>query len=110
MSNIIELLRQLDQAEAELQAAHTRATSLREQYRQEKAKRFIEANAIKRADVELSSGEEKPHFGMIYPFIEWLRRHSKKNWAEWNGGIYHMSDLLAGRMPPVSATMEDLPK
>lgn len=82
---------------------------LRRQKKNLDASQFIIANGIKRADIEMSSGEGKPYFGTISPFINWLRAHSNKNWAEWNTTIYRSSDLLAGRMPDMPATISDLP-
>ena len=74
-----------------------------------RAKEFININGIRRADVEMSSGDDKPWFGVIYEFTAWLKEHSKKNWAEWNHVIYRTSDLTNGRMPPnMPATIDDL--
>lgn len=69
---------------------------------------FIAANKIRKADVEMSSGDGKPWFGTVMKFKDWLRGKSSKRWAEWNGRIYHTSDLIAGRMPHMPGYVDQL--
>ena len=73
------------------------------------ARRFIEANGITREDIEMSSGDGKPYFWHVSEFIKWMRSNNvSKNWAEWNTGIYRMSDLLNNRMPDPAAYLRDI--
>ena len=71
------------------------------------SREFIAVNNIRRADVELL--EDCPYFGTIDNCIAWLRDNSLKRWAEWNGRIYYVSDLLAGRMPETPGRIEHVP-
>lgn len=72
------------------------------------SKSFIEANHITKDDVELSSGDNKPWFGQISQFVEWLKAQpAHKRFAEWNETIYFTTDLLAGKMPPDMPTSID---
>lgn len=77
-----------------------------------KSKQFISVNGITRDEVEMSSGDGKPYFGSVWGFTDWMRRKpNKKRWAEWNGRIYHTSDLLNGVMPDdMPGLVDDLPK
>lgn len=82
---------------------------LKRQLKAYEAATFISANKIRREDVELSDGDDKPYFGNITGFIQWLKLNSTKNYAEWNTVIYRQSDLKAGRMPEdMVATIHDL--
>lgn len=84
--------------------------ALRRQRRELASKAFITANGITKADVELSSGDGKPWFGMVQEFVKWLKTQSShKRFAEWNETIYFTTDLLAGRMPlDMPATIREL--
>lgn len=73
-----------------------------------RSKLFIEVNKITKADVEMSSGDGKPYFGVVYEFAKWLSANSTKRWAEWNGRIYHVSDLVNGRMPDMDGRVDEL--
>ncbi len=85
-----------------------RRTALVNELRAVRARAFVSANNIKLADIELSSGEGKPWFGVIWDFTTWLKLNSTKNYAEWNNVVYRTSDLVAGRMPEMPATIHDL--
>ena len=100
---------QIKDAEAEIAPLVRNLESLRKSHRSALAQEFIADNGITRADVELSDGEGKPFFYHINTFIDWLKNHSTKNYAEWNTTIYRQSDLKAGRMPEMPATINDLP-
>ena len=71
---------------------------------------FIDANKITKADVEFSSGSDRPYFGRVDAFIKYLKepQRSPKPWAEWNGQIYNTADLLNNRMPDVPGRTSDL--
>lgn len=96
-------------AEVEITPLVKNLERLRKEHGSALAKEFIAANNITRSDVELSEGEGKPWFGTVWKFAEWLSNHSTKNYADWNGVIYRQSDLKAGRMPEMPATINDLP-
>jgi len=89
-----------------------RLAKLSDEFRACKSKQFIHVNGITRDNVEMSKGDDRPWFGHVWKFAEWLRRKPEaKRWAEWNGRIYHTSDLLAGRMPDdMPGLVDDLPK
>jgi len=72
------------------------------------SREFIAANKITCADVEMSEGGK--WFNDAWEFAEYLRLNSKKRWAEWNGRIYHTSDLTSGNMPDMPGRVEHLGK
>lgn len=95
--------------ESEVKPLLGELANMRQRLREECAKDFLIINQIKRQDIEFSSGADSPYFGTVYNFADWLRKNSNKNWAEWNSTIYRSSDLLAGRMPDMPASIYDLP-
>jgi hypothetical protein len=59
----------------------------------------------------MSAGSDKPWFGTLTEFGKWLaaRTHGNKQWVEWNGRIYKLSDVVIGRMPEhAPGLVEDL--
>lgn len=105
----IEILRELEEKRSQLRPLSERIIQLNKELRDIRAKAFIEANHITREDVEFSSGSDRPFFGTVWVFAQWLKNHSTKNYAEWNTVIYRIGDLCAGRMPEMPATIKDLP-
>lgn len=89
----------LKETDDQLESLLKRRDSLRKERDSPSSQAFILANGIRRSDVEMSDGDERPYFGTICEFSKWLRINSQKNWAEWNTVIYRQSDLKAGRMP-----------
>lgn len=73
------------------------------------SKEFIAANRITRADVELSDLGKGEYFGTAWNFGDWLRANSTKRWAEWNGLVYHASDIINHRLRETPARMEHVP-
>lgn len=72
------------------------------------SRQYIAVNKITRDNVEMSSGEGKPWFGTAWSFGDWMRKNSKKFWAEWNGIIYPAYDLMNGRMDDMPGRVEHL--
>lgn len=101
---------ELAQLEAQVTPLLAMMDRLRMQRRELESKAFIAANRITKADVELSSGDDKPWFGVIDEFVTWLKAQpSHKRFAEWNERIYYTTDLLAGKMPAdMPATIREL--
>ena len=87
-----------------------RENELERDRRKLRSRAFLLENNLTLADVEMSSGDDRPWFGDVETFAEWLRSHSVKQWAEWNGMIFRTSDLVAGNMPEAPERVEDLPK
>mgnify|MGYP001612032416 CR=1 FL=1 len=110
MSAIEAIDIELVQISKQLKPLLDRQAALRTKRRELASMAFIEANAITKDDVELSSGDGKPYFTFVHQFVEWLRSKNKcKRFAEWNGTIYFTSDLLSRRMPgDRPARIEDL--
>jgi hypothetical protein len=96
--------------EAQVKPLMRRLEDLRAAKREAESRRFIEINGIVAKDVQMSSDAEAPYFGHISGFIQWLRAHSNKNWVEWNGRIYRMSDLLNNRYSETPALADHLAK
>ncbi len=103
MTSLEDLNAQISKLTAErdrLQRAADKAASIE----------FIRVNRITRADVQMSSGKGIPWSGDIGTFGRWCALHSTKRWAEWNGAIQHMSDVVHGRWSSETpGRMEDLP-
>lgn len=110
MSAIEAIDLQLAEISEQLKPLLLRKEVLEQERRELASRAFIEANAITKDDVELSSGDGKPYFTFVHQFVEWLRSKNKcKRFAEWNGTIYFTSDLLSRRMPgDRPARIEDL--
>ena len=109
--------RSLESIEDEIRAVkeyiESYKTKLRESEeirRKIKSRDFIAANEITMADVELSSGDDRPYFGDVWNFAKWLKSNSAKRFAEWNGQICFQSDLIAGKLRTehMHATIDDL--
>lgn len=75
------------------------------------SKSWVEENRIKREDVEMSHDKQKPWFGDVWKFLDWLKENSTKRYYEWNGSIYPASDASGSRVPmsPL-ASLDDLPE
>ncbi len=96
---IAELEDQVASTQAQIAPLASRLEQLNRQLREAKSRQFISANNITKEDVEMSSGDGKPWFGIVTDFEDWLRDNSSKRWAEWNGRIYNASDLIRHKMP-----------
>jgi hypothetical protein len=74
-----------------------------------KSKMFIKLFNIKKVDVQMSNDEDVPWVCDLLSFITWMRGvNCHKRCAEWNGRIYWLSDLFAGRMPDTNGWVDDL--
>lgn len=73
--------------------------TLREEERTLKSQEWFAANNVTLNDIETPDGDEKPWFGDVWTFAEWLKENSQKRFASWNETIYFQSDLKAGKMP-----------
>lgn len=80
-----------------------RSSELNRERRRLKSIAFIEANGVRREDVEMSSSDDKPWFGNIMQFGEWLKSNSNKRFCEWNEMIYFTVEVVNGRMDPDAA-------
>ncbi len=69
---------------------------------------FIRVNQITRDKVQMSSGQGVPWYGTLAEFGRWCRDRSDRNWAEWNGRLHHMSDIIKGRMSDLPGKLEDV--
>ena len=107
---IDEIDRELTEITGQIMPFELRQESLKRERRRLASLAFIEANGITKADVESSSGDGKPWFGVLSEFVVWLRTQSTlKRFAEWNETIYFTSDLLSGKMPrDMPATIREL--
>lgn len=95
------LSKEIEVIEAMLKPLDERLRVLKDRFYDQMSIEWIEANGVKKADVEMSSGEEKPWFGTVDEFAVWLGANSSKPWAEWNGWIYKTEDVINGRVPGI---------
>lgn len=94
----------LAEAETRELAARLRAVSLR-------SMKFIADNGIRRSDVQMADDDRLPYFGIAAEFAKWIVSHPPmKRWAEWNGVIYHTTDILMGNLPDMPGRIEDVPE
>lgn len=107
-SALLGVVRDIEATQAELKPLMARLERLNRERADLESAEFIAANSIRKQDVELCGGEGKPWFGTSWEFGKWLASHSKKVWAEWNGRIYHTTDLVNGRMPDMKGRTSDL--
>ncbi len=62
---------------------------------------WIAANSITWVDVITPDDKGMPYFGHIQSFVKYLQgRHCEKRWAAWNGTLYSLAELMAGKMDP----------
>ena len=100
---------EIDALKAELSPLQIRLAKLERDHRDALSREFIAANGITRDQVESSAKtEDKPWFGHIADFVDWLGWHPGKPWAEWNGTLYLVSELKAGRMTETPALYDNL--
>ena len=94
--------------EDELSNVQARLSKLKRDKEDIESINFIEDNNIKLADVEMSSGVDKPWFATAWKFGEWLKNYSTKEWAEWGGRIYHSKDLINMSMTEAKGVVRNL--
>lgn len=100
---------EIDALKAELNPLQVRLARLERDHRDALSREFIAAQGITRDQVETSEKcESKPWFDHIADFVDWLKWHPGKPWAEWNGMLYETSELMAGRMTDTPARYEHL--
>ena len=108
--SITEINQEITNTEASVKRLNEKLLNLSIEKSTLASKAFIEANGITRADVENPEGDGKPLFRNVNEFGIWFRTHPcTKRWASWDGRIYHIIDLMCGRMPDMPGRMEDLP-
>ena len=80
---------------------------LKEGLRSAKARQFIEANSITLDDVEVR--DRSVWYRSLDVFLASdAVQDSTKRFIEWMDTIYFRSDLMAGKMPDMPATLSDL--
>lgn len=109
--NIEETKIEIASLEAQIKPLAEKLNTLRRQRERLESAAFIAGNKITVDDVEMSSGEGKPWFGNVSSFALWLKANkSTKRFAEWNGVIVFMSDLLNGNLIYTAGYISDLDK
>lgn len=108
-TRLLAVSREIKATESAIRPLAEKLERLNRERRDLESVSFIAANKIRKDEVEMSSGDGKPWFGTVYEFGRWIRTHAiSKPWAEWNGRIYHASDLMNGRMPDMPGCTSDL--
>lgn len=89
---------EIKRLEEEMRPLERRKWVLHESLRCLKSIAFIRANNITLDDVEMSSGEDKPWFGICTEFGKWLKETGcQKRFCEWNHHIYFTAEVIQGR-------------
>lgn len=103
-SKIAVRMRELEMQVLPLQRELARVTR---QYNEALSREWIAANKVTRADVVSPDGFDE-WFGGISSFIKAIPEGAR--WAAWNGRIYSVAELKAGKMPPdAPGMMEHVP-
>lgn len=108
---LVQAKRELEDATKKLSEAMRLEQDCRFRVERLRSQKFIADNGIRKADVQLSNGEGMPYFLTVTGFAKWISHHPPmKRWAEWNGAIYHTTDLLSGRRLDMPGRIEDVPE
>ena len=109
---MIEMIQELEQRrenlDAQIRALEESRVAVIRDLRKAKSQAWFAATGVTRDMIESSSHEDE-WFGHTSVFAAWLKKYSNKTYAEWNGRVYHVSDLLAGRLPDMPGCIEDAP-
>ena len=110
--SIAAVTKELAEVNAAIAPLAQRRDGLNRELQRLKSLAFIDANSVTLDEIELSDGDDKPDFGIICTFGEWMRRTGcRKRFCEWNGAIYFTAEVMAGRMDPnAPGRVEDVPK
>jgi hypothetical protein len=106
-SKMLEVEAEVNRLSLEISSLIKKREPLQNQLRELQSRHYIETLGIKKGDCETPNGHGE-WFGTVWSFAEWLKSHSEKPWAIWNGRIYRSSDLMAGRMPESPALESSL--
>lgn len=110
MRTTSEIESELQRLVSEVQPLNIRVSRLRAERDEAMSREFIAVNRITRKDVQMSGGEGVPFFGVVTSFGDWMKANNNpKRWAEWNGRIYHSSDLMNHRMQDMPGLVEHIP-
>lgn len=74
----------------------------------ENSRIFIKENGITRYNTQSSNDKNMELFGHISKFADWLRDCGTCQWCEWNGRIFLVKDVIAGKFEYTDARYEDL--
>lgn len=95
--------------QAQIQPLLQRRDNVQARLREARSREWIAAHGVTANDVQMSSGPDLPWFGTVWLFGDWLRKQAaQKRYAEWNGRIFHASDLMAHAMPDMPGHVEHL--
>jgi hypothetical protein len=101
---------QLADVDGRLSSLEDLQRSLTSERRKLLSQQFVEVTNVTLADVELSTGEDRPYFTTFGEFGKWLKKNNiQRRYAEWNTLLYYTSDAMAGRMGESLAELEDVP-
>ena len=87
MMDIQAIKDEIEVIKAKMKPLTARLTQLGIEAQLTESRQFIDTNVITAADVELSEGDDKPYFGHVGTFAEWLTDNSTKRFAEWNSRL-----------------------
>lgn len=96
--NIQDTELQIEELNFKLEPLIRKKQELNRRLRQLKSIDYIDSKGIKKDDVESCTGDDRPWFGTITSFTNWLKMNSTKKYCDWNGWIYEISELIEGRM------------
>lgn len=95
----IEIQQQITALRARIAPLNAEIAALERQHRDAVSREWIAAQKLKLEEVERSSGDDKPWFGHIKQFADWLNANNcQKPFCEWNGCLYPTKEIIAGHM------------
>lgn len=109
MNTLSEVRQEIEAIKEKLRPLFARMDELSRLEKDIESKLWIEANKVTRDQVEMSSGDDKPTFGDVYTFGNWLKLNSKKRFCEWNERIYFSAEIIRGRMCDSPGRVSELP-
>lgn len=108
MDTITTLTARIAELDREIQILSRQRDHLNADLRTAKSLAWFAATGVTRDMIE--TGGNGQWFGHVGVFADWIKTHSTKVYAEWNGRVYHSADLIAGYMPDMPGLFEHAPE
>lgn len=110
MMTIEQMKDRLAEIAMKLRPLMAEQSTLIDQLRRAESKAWIAANGITRRRVH-AVDDVGEWVGTVYNFAVWLRQQRPmRPFAEWNGRLYHTTDLLNDRLEETPGFFTDVPE
>ena len=106
--NATELKTEIARRRAALEPTLREIEALERQHDDAASREWLAANKVTEVQVQHSEGPDVPYHGDVYGFGKWLKASGcTKPWAEWNGRLYPVAELIEGHMRREAPGMEE---